>query len=70
MADGETVTAQVVDVSSTGIRLRADRALVPGTNLSFKLNQLAITANVRYCRSTSESEYDAGLYIETAETEG
>ena len=64
--DGQRVTAKLLDVSRSGLRLEVGVALIRGTQIEILLSkQLAIFGKVRHCRRAGDL-YEAGILIEEA----
>lgn len=55
--------ARVLDVSTSGVRLRLGTFLKPGTTISFRLKALSIFGAVRYCRPINGRVFDLGIEI-------
>ncbi len=57
------VGGHLTNVSRSGIAIRLDRALKPGSTVSVVFGGCEIEAEVRHCCASSEGTYVAGLRI-------
>jgi PilZ domain len=72
--DTESFAALILDVSKSGLRLRAERALSPGHQVTVSFadakKNTVIHAEARFCHSGQDGTYEIGLeitdYITTA----
>jgi len=65
--DHEPFEAQVVDVSKSGLLLRANRALADGEAVTISFTDqknTKITAIARYCRLVQDETYEIGFETE------
>jgi hypothetical protein len=65
--DPESFAAQIVNVSKSGLRLRAARSLWPGQRVTISFadakRNKAIRAEARFCNSPEDGIYEIGLEI-------
>ena len=58
------MAAQVLDVSTSGIRVTVDTYLVAGSEVTVYFNNTIATGQIRYCRSKRDGSFYAGIQIE------
>ncbi len=59
------LSAQLVNVSPSGLRLILDRAIPAGTHISVAVREETVFGEVKYC-NRGASGYEAGIQIEYA----
>lgn len=59
----ERIAVRVLDVSKSGMQVRLDAAIDPGSTVKIRLKEAILFAEIRHCRQTSETEYRAGLLL-------
>ena len=59
----EPAAAYVLDISTSGIRVRVNFFLATGTEATLHFNNTIATGHVRYCRSNQDDSFDAGLQL-------
>ena len=55
---------QVLDVSTTGLRLRTPSAIHRGAQVQVQVEKAVVFGTIRYCREVSKNAFDAGLVID------
>ncbi len=58
----ERIFCRVLDVSESGMRLRTERAIDPGTEIRVTLREMFAVASVRYCRAVTDG-FDHGVQV-------
>ena len=57
------ISASVIEISRGGLRLRTDRALMPGTLVQIRVGGKLVMGEIRYCNPAGE-EYHAGVRLQ------
>ncbi|HVW09474.1 MAG TPA: PilZ domain-containing protein [Bryobacteraceae bacterium] len=63
---GEPIAAHVLDISTSGLRVRVNRPLEPGTEATIWFDLTVATGQVRYCRENRAGLFEAGLCLTDA----
>jgi hypothetical protein len=63
--ESEQLTAQVVNISGTGMRLLVDRLMAPGLTIKVEWDEILLLGEVCYCQPDPEG-YAIGLELEHA----
>jgi hypothetical protein len=64
--DGSAYGIVIVDISSTGLRVRCPRRIQPGSQVEVISLRAIIQGEVRYCREVSEDEFYLGIQADPA----
>ena len=59
----ERILCRILDVSKTGMRVRTQRPLEPGTEIRVTLREMFALAQVRYCVPADEG-FDHGIQVQ------
>jgi CheY-like chemotaxis protein len=59
---------QVLDVSTTGLRLRIPSAIHRGAQVQVQVEKAVVFGTIRYCQEASRNAYDVGLAIDQVVT--
>ncbi len=60
----ERIVVRVIDVSKSGLQIRLDAPVDPGSTVKVRLKETILFAEIRHCRQISEREYRAGLALQ------
>ena len=60
----ERIAVRVIDVSKSGLQLRLDAPVDPGSAVKIRLKETVLFAEIRHCRQISAGEYRAGLVLQ------
>lgn len=60
----ERIAVRVIDVSKSGLQLRLDAPVDPGSTVKVRLKETILFAEIRHCRQISADEYRAGLVLQ------
>jgi hypothetical protein len=60
---GSAFDAQIVDVSRSGLLVRANQALHLSSTVSLRVDSLGVQGQVRHCRRNADGTFDVGLLI-------
>ena len=63
LSEPQTFSARVLDVSKSGLRLKLNTPLAPGTLVQIELKSLVATGTVRHCKKDGE-EYSMGIQLD------
>ena len=63
VSEPQTLSAQVLDVSKSGLRLRLSVPIAPGTLVQIELKSIVASGEVRHCRKDGE-EYSVGIQLD------
>ena len=63
---GEPSTAHVLDVSTSGLRVRVVEPLDVGVEATIWFDRTIATGRVRYCRASGAGSFEAGLCLTDA----
>ena len=61
---GSMFEAETVNVSKSGIRLRAPQDAAPGTRVRARLGQVIVFGEVRWCRAVEGGLFDLGVRVD------
>jgi hypothetical protein len=65
-AGAEPITAQVLDISTSGLRVRVNSPLEAGAEATIWFDRTVATGRVRYCRASGVESFEAGLCLTDA----
>lgn len=60
----ERIAVRVIDVSKSGLQLRLDAPVDPGSTVKIRVKETILFAEIRHCRQVSAQEYRAGLVLQ------
>lgn len=60
---GEPSVAHVLDISTSGLRVRVDEPLDVGAEATIWFDRTVATGRVRYCRASGAASFEAGLCL-------
>lgn len=62
----ETRAAHVLDISTSGLRIRLSSPLETGVEATIWFGRTVATGRIRYCRTTGEGLFEAGVCLTDA----
>lgn len=60
----DRIAVRITDVSKSGMQLRLDAALNPGSTVKIRLRGAIVFAEIRHCHQISATEHRAGLLLQ------
>jgi hypothetical protein len=63
---GDPSAAHVLDISTSGLRVRLHMALEVGSEATIWFNRTVATGRIRYCRASGGEAFEAGLCLTDA----
>jgi len=64
--NGESSAAHVIDISTSGLRVRLNRALEVGAEATIWFDRTVATGRIRYCRASGAEAFEAGVCLTDA----